>query len=470
MRRFSRALVAAVAVTSCPAIAAANGRFPQTNQIVYDFGGGPDLAARTTFGVLVSHDRGATFHWVCEQVVGYAGNQDPGIGLFGDGSLAVAAFEGLLVSHDGGCSWQKIGNGLENEYVIDVAIQRGAPLRGVAVTSTGMTGGKFHVQAWSTIDGAKTWTPAGVQLPIDLLAETIDVAPSDPQRLYVSGTFVDSGGTKQGAIEVSADGGGSWTRTVVDLGGDQSIFVAGVDPIDPLRVYVRTRGSGKDAADGGVVDRLLVSKDGGGSFQQAAAIGGPMSGFALSPNGARVAIGSVAAGLLVAARDDLAFVSVAKKAIQCLAWSPDGLYACGSDFADGYVIGRTIDEGKTFVPLIPKLADVGGPLATCAAGSAYEAECLPLWPMLGEQYGIGTTGSGGSAGGGASPAGSAAAAGSSGNAMPAAVTPAKGGCGCGAAGSDAGGGAIALLSASFAALFAASRRKRRDTARAPVRE
>ncbi|MFX8149165.1 hypothetical protein ABTK96_19690, partial [Acinetobacter baumannii] len=75
----------------------------------------------------------------------------------------------------------------------------------------------------------------------DLLAETIDVAPSDPMRLYVSGTFHDAAGTKKGALETSLARGKSWTRTVIDIPGDAAVFIGGVDPLDPQRVYLRTR-------------------------------------------------------------------------------------------------------------------------------------------------------------------------------------------------------------------------------------
>ena len=461
-------LGAALASAATPA--AANGRFPQANQIAFDFALGADVVARTTFGVLVSHDRGATFHWVCEQAVGYSGNQDPGIGLFSDGAIAVASFEGLALTHDGGCSWAFVGAGLANEYVIDVAVERASPLRGVAVTSTGMPGGTFHVQAWGTVDGGATWAPRGAQLPSDLLAETIDVAPSDPMRLYVSGVFFDPAKAKHGAVEVSQDGGTSWTRTVVDLKTDASIFIAGVDPSDASRVYARTRGSGKDGAGSGNVDRLLVSKDGGGSFQEVAALPGPLAGFAVSPDGKRVAIGSQGAGLLFASRDDLAFVQVAAKAVQCLAWSPDGLYVCGSDFADGYVIARTTDEGKTFTPLIRALANVGGPLTSCAPGGQYQALCAPAWPVLQQQYGIGTAGGAGGAGGG--PGGGAGAVGGagSGGASTAGSPPASAKSGCSCAVLPARGPLEGPLLCLAGAIFAASRRKRRDSARAAVRE
>jgi MYXO-CTERM domain-containing protein len=449
--------VALSVVTASPSLLA-NGRFPQANQIAFA-AGGPDLLVRTTFGLLVSHDRGKTFRWVCEQVVGYSGVQDPGIGLFSDGSLAVASFEGLAMSHDSGCSWAFASGGLGGEYVIDVAIEPKSPLRGVAITSTGVSGGAFHVQVFETADGGNSWAPVGAALPTDLLAETIDLAPSDPMRLYVSGTFFDAGGTKQGALETSGDRGKTWTRTVIPIPGDSAVYIGGVDPTDAGRVYLRTRGNGKNGSDAGVTDRLLVSKDGGASVQEVTSVTGPLAGFAISPDGTRVAIGSQAAGLLVAGRADLVFTPVAMKAVQCLAWDADGLYVCGSDFADGFTIGRTTDEGKTFTPLLAKLADIAGPLDTCTGDGAYSTQCGPVWPMLQQLFGVGTTG-----GAGGQPA--AAGAGGSGGIGGA---PAAGGTGGGSSGcgceigpkSASGGGLLALLGVAVAASLL---RKRRDIA------
>ena len=51
--------LALLATLGTPAVAAANGRFPFANQLVVKSGPEADTYVRTSFGVLVSRDRGA---------------------------------------------------------------------------------------------------------------------------------------------------------------------------------------------------------------------------------------------------------------------------------------------------------------------------------------------------------------------------------------------------------------------------
>lgn len=429
------AVVAALAVTLGAAPALANGRFPLSNQIAKTSARPASLLVRTSFGLLISDDGGKSFSWVCEAVMGYGGTQDPGIAMFADGSIGVAAFEGLSVSHDGGCTWQTITDeGLKDQYVIDIATERDRPERGVAVTSTGLAPAEFYVQAYETRDSGRTWSKLGMQLPTDLLSETIDVAPSNPERLYVSGVTGESVDRK-GVLQISGDRGATWARTVIPLEGDQSVFVAGVDPTDDRRVYLRTRG---------VEDRLLVSDDAGVSFRELGRTAGAMTGFAVEPDGGRVAFGGPMAGLFVGPRTSTTVPRVGPQTSVCLFWAAEGLYACGADYDDGYVVGRSGDAGATFQKVLPALSAIKGPLTTCEKGGAYEKKCAPLWPSLSALFGGGAAGAAGASGSagaaGAPPAGAAAAADDD-------------GCGCRAPGSaTSGGGAIALLACAAAAV------------------
>src|SRR5690349_16193167 len=189
--------------------ARANGRFPVADQLIVDPNDAAHIVLRTTYGVLETSNAGSSWGWICEVAVGYGGTQDPAIGILADGTVLAGVFEGLSVSHDRGCSWAMAGAPLEKEFIIDVSVHKDDPSRGVAMTSTG-TGMGFHVIVAETADNGVTWTQAGVALPTDLIALTLDVAPSDPNRIYATGLV---GKALQPAIERTDDRGATWQRT-----------------------------------------------------------------------------------------------------------------------------------------------------------------------------------------------------------------------------------------------------------------
>lgn len=433
------------------ASASANGRFPEANQIATSPAKPDVLVVRASFGLLVSKDAGATFEWICEPAMGYGGVQDPGIAVMADGALLVSAFEGLAKSLDGGCNWSfEETAGLDKEYVIDVASDRVDPASAVVVTSTGTPDGTFNVEVFRTADNAKTWASVGPKLDADIIAETVDIAPNDPKTLYVSGE-VGQGKDRKGVFVASHDGGKTWKRSEVELGSDVQLFIAAVDPTDKERVYLRTVGT---------QDRLIVTKDAGTSFNVALGVTRPMTGFGVSPDGATVVLGGPDVGwnggkpamtverrplLLAAPRDTLAFTEVGKKTSQCLHWSSLGLFACGEQNNDSYVVGRAPSAGGAFASLLPKLASIKGPLA-CPAESKVTKVCAPAWPALRAMLEGGTPGTGGAGGQG------------SGTAVAPGASAKETGCAC-TLGPGSLGGAASL--AALAGLAIARRGRRR---------
>src|SRR5262245_26472864 len=98
--------------------AGANGRFPASVNVRFQPDETQTILAPATFGLLISHDDGATFHWVCEAGVGYAGVYDPDYAVATDGAIYATTFDGLRVSRDGGCTFQAIGAPLDAEKYV----------------------------------------------------------------------------------------------------------------------------------------------------------------------------------------------------------------------------------------------------------------------------------------------------------------------------------------------------------------
>ncbi|HEV7557267.1 MAG TPA: hypothetical protein VGO00_17490, partial [Kofleriaceae bacterium] len=89
-------------------VAHANGRAPTTNGMYFKPGDAHSLYVRSTFGLLISHDDGCTFDWVCEDNIGYSGNFDPDYAITSDGTIFATTPHGLRASHDGGCSFATV--------------------------------------------------------------------------------------------------------------------------------------------------------------------------------------------------------------------------------------------------------------------------------------------------------------------------------------------------------------------------
>src|SRR5207302_1066297 len=81
--------------------AQANGRPPGTSTIQFRVGNDADVLLGMTFGLLASHDGGASWQWMCEAAVGYGGTYDPRYLWFASGPIVATTFAGLQVSRDG---------------------------------------------------------------------------------------------------------------------------------------------------------------------------------------------------------------------------------------------------------------------------------------------------------------------------------------------------------------------------------
>jgi len=359
--------------------ARANGRFPRADQLVLAPGNADELWLRTTFGLLVSRDAGASWDWVCERAIGFSGSEDPPLQVLPNGVVLAGLLEGLVQSGDRGCSWQFAAIPEQQLPIIDLSARREPPSLAMALAweqqaaSTSAPG--YRARFFASADGGAHWQARGVGIDPGVLVLTLDVAPSDAQRLYASG--IRNGAERSAALFVSNDAGTSWTEHVVpfDARSEQGLYIAAVDPFSPDLLYLRTSGAS--------ASRLLVSTDAGASFVERYT-GEPLLGFALSPDGAQIYMGGVVGGLSVAARGDFLFEQRSALPIVCLAATADTLYACSNE-RGGFALGASRDAGTSFQPLLV-LSDVRGPLA-CPSGASVGL-CAADWPALSDRLGI----------------------------------------------------------------------------------
>lgn len=368
--RFALSVPALAALLlAAPPPARANGRYPAAGQIVVNPLNPDHLVVRATYGILSTQDAGAGWGWICESAVGFGGIEDPMMGVTADGTILAGIFKGLSVSRDSGCSWGFVGGGLTERFVTDLSVEKVDPSRAVLIVSNGVGPSEFLTQLFESLDNGLTWSQAGVDLTSSFLGLTVDVAPSDTTRVYVSGRY---GPTEQyaGAMQRSSDRGASWTSLPVPGSDDTHLpYLSAVDPKDPDLLYVRL--------DGDPVDTLLVSKDAGETWETVFESTGNLFGFALSPDGSTVWIGGSKDGLWRAPTSTLAFEKVAELNVRCLTATDTALYACGDEFTDGFTVGVSKTQGATFEPLMHLNAPCG-PLV-CGEGTAVQAQCSDAW-------------------------------------------------------------------------------------------
>jgi MYXO-CTERM domain-containing protein len=440
----------------------ANGRFPASNRLLFSPSDPNLVILRTTFGTLLSHDAGTTWSWLCDEAVGLptASSDDPSLAVTANGTIVGGIYSGLEISVDKGCNWRFVGGALSNQVITDVAARRDAPHTVVALTSTyqsnaGPDGGAGYVsRVYQSTDDGANWSSLGTPLDSSVVTTTMDVAASDPHRLYVAAVRPPTtlNPSNAASLFVSTDDGRHWTeRALPPLVREIAAYIAAVDPANADLVYLRSDGQPDVTVP--TQSRLFVTRDAGQSFQVALTFATPMLGFALSPDGSKVYAGSTRDGVLVAARANVgsphAFLSkMSPIHVQCLATHGSDLWAC-SDEVSGFIAGLSTDDGATFAAKLhlngiqaPLACDPDATAAQCS-GDSFRRLCDNFGGCAGWDAGI----DGGAAGG--DDAGAIRSA-----------RPAKGSCGCSVVGG--GGGVMGLVAA--AGVVAIAARRRRGTA------
>ena len=375
------------------AAAHANGRLPGATGLAIHPSDERQLLLGLTYGLALSRDGGASWTWMCEeQIEGNGGDVDPSIVMTGDGTLVVLSLTngGVLVSRDDGCSFERAMGPLQGHRGVDLTLDPSQPGRVLALLSTIVEvverRPRFRNLLAHSLDHGRSWQVLSA-FPDDLSPETVEVAPSDPNRIYVSGTAAAD--PLQGIVERSDDGGLHWTRTTVRLPrGSGSLFLSGIHPSDPDRLWFRVPGRGD--IYGVLPAKLWLSADGATSFQQVAETEGGMLGFAVSPDGERIVYGGPLDGLFVAASNaSEAPRKISDQRVSCLRWHASGLYLCAPEPSSPYSLGHATEPMQGFVPLWRR-ADTCRD--ACTPDAPLEPRCRDPWqtiaPFLGAETAI----------------------------------------------------------------------------------
>ncbi len=317
----------------------------------------------TTFGAVLSNDRGATWRNICEEAIGYGTGQRPAWWLSASGAMFAGSFKGLFVARTGGCAWQSVP---------DFDETGASDIQSVGATILA-TSNKYGVvnRILRSVDDGLTWTPSPEKSDV-LFYSSVRFAPSNPMRVY-AGAWWFSPFTS--ILLRSDDNGQTYTRKDLSaaLPAAGAFYVLGVHPTKPEVVFATViRDAEPHAA------WLLKSVDSGETFAPVVTtteLFGSVA-FGMDPTVVYAASGnelwkSIDEGQTFTKRDS-------PKKNACVTTRGTSVFSCGLQELDGWAAGQ--GPNGDFGPLL-RWYGIAGPL-TCPVGSVVQTLCEPVWPVV----------------------------------------------------------------------------------------
>lgn len=384
------AAISLAVLLAVPATAAANGRFPRSTSVHARPGDVDDIYLGLTFGLVISHDDGQHWDWLCEESIGYGGDYDPKYEIDPDGTIYAGTFDGLRVSRDGGCTFQTATDDqpdgpdkIAGLWVDALALDADGTVW-VGTAESGLSNAVYK-----STDQARTFTKMGLE-SMTLWWKSVRVAPSNTQRVYVSGYQVAP--TTEIALRRSDDAGVGWADlplTDIAVGKSPLVLFEAVDPADPDVVFARSVQVNQPAGD-----RLYRSSDGGQSWTAVLDTSDAIRGVVIRADG-EVLVGVAKdpdfadAGAVFRSSDGgLTFAEMPGPQLGCLAERADGtVLGCGANWDPDYAALLRSTDGLDYSKVF-RFHEMAGPLA-CPSGTIQHDTCeLQRWPAIREQFGV----------------------------------------------------------------------------------
>jgi hypothetical protein len=401
VRRRASALVIAgaiaIAIAAWPAPAPANGAFPDSQTVLTPADRPNHIMLVTNFGLVISEDGGQSWQWSCER-------DDNAFGMLYQlgpaprRRLFTSASKGLAFSDDGSCGWQIAGGLVSTRAVTDFFPDPVDANRVLAIAIANATYGVYGSSDGGTSFDTTVYVASGDAIT------GVEIARSDRNVIYLA---MNTSADTRPKLARSANGGATFVETdlMKDL-GTGIIRIIAVDPVDPNLVWLRWMAPEAQA--------IAVTRDGGATASKPLPVAGYFTSFVQLPSGT----------LLVSAMIDAGTTSVLYRShdggrnfeplpdqpnIRALSHRNGLVYAATENFADGYALGVSSDEGSTWRGVMA-YDQIQAILPCLHADPQCQASCLalagagPMSPgMIWEEKvcAANPSGSGGAGGGGA---------------------------------------------------------------------
>jgi uncharacterized protein (TIGR03382 family) len=395
--------------------ASAHGRTPATVSIHVRQGNESDIVAGLTFGLVISHDSGATWHWMCEKAVGYAVTYDPIYAYSHSGGIFATTYNGFKVNRDG-CVYAATSFG--TTFIAQAVFGPDHALYAAAADPA-------DAKIYKSTDDGMTFPTSASPGQLGDWWDSIAVAPSDAMRIYLTGYLyvkqcshsLNAGAVCQAdtdcpGLDVVHEAGSDQRRAIVSLGAtgncephkyfllfksvdgganftpmtttglttslNSAIDVVGISPTDPDLIYARV------SLENGIDrDGLYMSANAGASWTKILANNESIY-FLARMNGDIVAA-TQSGGSQKSIDAGMNWTSLASPPhINCLVESSAGeVWACTEEFGvpgvphDGFGIMKSSDL-VTWTGMLD-FKTILGPV-DCPAGTDQRDMCYPDGP------------------------------------------------------------------------------------------
>lgn len=369
----SRKLAVAL-VLAAAGLAHANGRAPNTSTINFRQGMENDIMAGMTFGAVISHDGGASWHWFCEKAVLYGGMYDPDYVYNRSGALFATTFDGSLVNKDG-CVFQPTQ--FQKKFFSSITQgPDGSLLMAAADVPAGSNPGDAKI--YKSTDNGQTFNAGATAGLVNDWYSSIEVAPTDATRVYLSSYRLGAGGTRSFQIYKSTNGGSTFnpvSTTGLVTSDNTTIDIVGIKRGAPDTLFIRV-----SLQNGNIGDAIYRSDNGGGSWTKIFEKQDELS-FVIRANGDLVA-GTKQSGTFVARGPTNATWETVANAphINCLVENAAGeLWACTQNYGAGQIpsddAGIMKTTNLTTWTKVLRYQDIAGPVM-CATGTRQHDQCV----------------------------------------------------------------------------------------------
>ena len=374
---------------------AQTGAYRQPYEIVFSATDPNFVVIEATFGLFLSQNTGASFGWLCEPAIGYPStlNWDPPIGITSTSVLAgiphgVSGVDGpgVQLAGDADGADRPISSSAATTRTLRSA--RSPPATPGSPTPWGQC--LLDSVVFATHDDGATWTQQGVALEPDIAVETIDIAASDPNTIYVGGART--------VLRRRRLGQSNRDRPLVhqrwsELRGDRDPAPAP----DRVRILRLRLGCGSKRRAAGLrarqpvhrLHRELQHRPAARQRRRRRDVSyrlpverRPSRLRALRATVRRVFLGDFVSGVLLASAPPVdsgapySFDQRSPTLVECLTWSGGNLYACAPQSKSGYLneLAVSTDDGLTFSPVF-RFGCVSGLVACSSDSGALASTC-----------------------------------------------------------------------------------------------